>query len=555
MSLDGNIIRHLTNELNELINTGRITKIYQISKYDLLFNIHAKGNKQQLLISSSPNYARIHLTSMKYEKPNNPPTFCMFLRKQLEGGIIKSVIQKDNDRVIIITIERRNEIGDLQNKKLIIEVMGRYSNIIVTDNEFRILESIKHQMPFDGTDRTIFPGAIYEYPETVQINPYNPTDLNNFLEHTNSENFYERKNLLMGFSPLINREIIDRVDKEKKELEIVIEEILNEYKPVIITNKRDHFYYTDMLHIEGDRRFFNSVNELLDYYYYNRDRIDVIKQYSKNLIKFTKSYRTKLLNKIDKLSKDLNDTNKMENIRVKGELIQANLHKIFKGDSKLICTNYYTDQEVEIVLDNKLTPIQNSEKYFKKYKKVKASIPHLENQIQDAKMELRYIDQISSQIENASLKDIEEIKTELMNRKLMKRSNIIKKRKLKPNYETYYDELGVEILVGKNNLQNQYITHKLANHTDVWFHVKEAPGSHVVSRQSFPLDEITIRTCAQLAAYYSSYKGSSSVPIDYVEVRYIKKVPGKINSFVTYKNHKTIYIDPDEDYILKLRKK
>ena len=555
MSLDGNIIRHLTNELNELINTGRITKIYQISKYDLLFNIHAKGNKQQLLISSSPNYSRVHLTQMKYEKPNNPPTFCMFLRKQIEGGILKSIEQKENDRVIIFTIERRNEIGDLQNKKLIIEVMGRYSNIIVTDNEYKILEAIKHQMPFDGTDRTIFPGAIYDFPNTDQINPYNDTDLNNFLEDTTPENYSENYGKLMGYSPLINKEILHRLDSSTNSIKSIIKAIQKEYKPVIINGKRDHFYYTDITYIDGDRKFFNNVNGLLDYYYYNRDRIDVIKQYSKNLLKFTKSYRNKLLNKIDKLSRDLNDTNKMDSTRIKGELVQANLHVIRKGDSILKCTNYYTDQAVEISLDIKLTPIQNSEKYFKKYKKIKASIPHLKNQIEDAKLELRYIDQISTQIENASLKDIEEIKTELMNRKLMKRTVSNKKRKSKPNYETYYDELDTEILVGKNNLQNQYITHKLAKHTDVWFHVKEAPGSHVVSRHNFPLEEITIRTCAQLAAYYSSYKNSTSVPIDYVEVRYIKKVPGKINSFVTYKNHKTIYIDPDEDFVLNLRKK
>ncbi len=555
MSLDGNIIRHLTNELNELINTGRITKIYQLSKYDLLFNIHAKGTKQQLLISSSPNYSRIHLTEMKYEKPNNPPTFCMFLRKQLEGGIIKNVEQKENDRVVIITVERRNELGDLQNKKLIVEVMGRYSNIIVTDNEYKILESIKHQMPFDGTDRTLFPGAIYEYPTTDQINPYNTVDLTEYLRDVNNENFSENYGRLMGFSPLINKEIIHRMDKSNSQLSEVLLDVKSEYKPVIISNKRDHFYYTDITYIDGDRKYFNNMNELLDYFYYNRDRIDVIKQYSKNLLKFTKSYRSKLLNKIDKLSMDLHDTINMDKIRVKGELIQANLHTLSKGDSTLKCINYYTDQEVVIPLDNKLTPIQNSEKYFKKYKKVKASIPHLENQINDAKLELRYIAQITSQIENASLKDIEEIKTELMNRKLMKRTSNSKKRKSKPNYETFYDELGTEILVGKNNLQNQYITHKLAKHTDVWFHVKDAPGSHVVSRDSFPLEEGTIRTCAQLAAYFSSYKESSSVPIDYVEVRYIKKVPGKINSFVTYKNHKTIYIDPDEDFVLKLRKK
>lgn len=555
MSLDGNIIRHLTKELNELILTGRISKIYQISKYDLLFNINAKNGKNQLIISSSPNYARIHLSEMKYEKPNQPPTFCMFLRKQLDGGRITKIEQKENDRVITFTIQRRNEIGDLQDKKLIIEVMGRYSNIIVTTNELKILESIKHQMPFDGPDRTIFPGAIYEYPNTDQINPYNATDLDTYLANTNAENFTETNKSLMGFSPLINREILHRSQTNNKPVDHVIKAIMSEYKPCIIVNNRNNFYFTNITYLEGDRHYYNTVNKLLDTYYYNKDRIDIIKQHSKNLIKFTKNYRAKLLNKIDKLKRDLNSTDKMNEIRVKGELVQANLHNIFKGDNSLECTNYYTDQDVIITLDNRLTPIQNSEKYFKKYKKVKASIPHLNKQINDAKLELKYIYQINTQIENASLKDIEEIKLELMNRKLIKSTTKAKKRKAKPNYETFYDELGIEILVGKNNLQNQYITHKLAKHNEVWFHVKDAPGSHVVGRTNFPLDEITIRTCAQLAAYYSSYKNSNSVAIDYTEVRYIKKVPGKINSFVTYRNHKTIYIDPDKEFISNLQKK
>lgn len=555
MSLDGNVIRHLTKELNELILSGRISKIYQISKYDLLFNINAKNGKNQLIISSSPNYARIHLSQMKYEKPNQPPTFCMFLRKQLEGGRITKIEQKENDRVITFTVQRRNEMGDLQDKKLIIEVMGRYSNIIITTDNLKILESIKHQMPFDGAERTIFPGATYEYPNTTQINPYNETDLEKFFVNTNADNFSESNKSLMGFSPLINKEILYRSRISNKPIVSIMNDIMNEYNPCLVTSKRNSFYFTDITYLEGDRKYFDTVNELLDTFYYNKDRIDVTKQHSKNLIKFTKNYKAKLLRKMDKLIRDLDSTVKMNEIKIKGELIQANLYKLSKGESSLKCINYYDDQNIVIPLDIRLSPIQNSEKYFKKYKKVKASIPHLNEQIKDTQLELKYINQINTQIENASLKDIEEIKFELMNRKLIKNTSKPKKRKVKPNYERFYDELGIEILVGKNNLQNQYITHKLAKHNEIWFHVKGAPGSHVIGRTTFPLDEITIRTCAQLAAYYSSYKNSSSVPIDYVEVRYIKKVPGKINSFVTYRNQKTIYIDPDKDFISKLQKK
>jgi len=555
MSLDGNMIRRLTKEFNQVLVTGRINKIYQISKYDFLFAINGKLGKQQLLISCSPNYARTYITELKIERPETPPMFCMFLRKHLDGGIIKEIYQIENDRIIVFEIEKRNELGDLSTKKMILEIMGRHSNFIITDNENKILEALKHQMPFDGTDRTLFPGAIYRFPETNQINPYDVQLRNEFLSNPDNIDYNRVRKSFMGFSPLFTKEIFYLFENSQNDIKTIISNLLSNNEPVLITNDKDHFYFTDLKHIEGDRRYFDTISKLLDRYFYNRDSIDIIKQKSKDIIKFTNNSISRLRNKIEKLSRNLRNTDKREKFKVQGELIQANIFKIKKGDHELKCVNYYSDQEITILLDEKLTPIQNSEKYFKKYKKIKASIPHLETQIKEAKLELMYFEQILHQIENASLKDIEEIKDELMNKKFIKRSQKNKKRKFKPNFDTYFDVEGNEILVGKNNTQNEYITHKLARHNEVWFHAKEAPGSHVVIRKTLPLSENSIRTCAQLAAYFSKMRGSSSVPVDYVEVRYIKKVPGRINSFVTYKNHKTIYIDPQQDFILQLQKK
>jgi predicted ribosome quality control (RQC) complex YloA/Tae2 family protein len=555
MSLDGNIVRHLTKEFNEILITGRINKIYQLSKYDLLLNISTKQGKKQLLISSSPNYSRIHITDMKYEKPNTPPAFCMFLRKHLEGGIINTIYQKENDRVIVFEIMKRNELGDLSIKNLIVEVMGRHSNLIITSNDFKIMESIKHQMPFDGNERTLFPGAIYEFPCTEKLNPYNENERNTFLSNPDNINYQNILSNFMGFSPLITTEIMYRFESSNIPMKTIFSNILSESSPVLISSNRDHFYYTDIQSIKGGRIKFENVNKLVDRYYYDKDTIDIIKQKSKDTVKFIKNYISRLDNKIDKLNTDLRKTKKRDILRIKGELIQANLHLINKGDSKLSCNNYYTNEPEIIELNNKLSPIDNSKKYFKKYKKLKTSIPHIDKQIISAKLELRYFNQLMQQIENASLKDIEEIKDELVDKKYIKRSLKHKKRKIKPNFDTYYDNLGIEILVGKNNLQNSHITHTVARHNEIWFHVKGAPGSHVVTRKVFPLEEETIRTAAQLAAYFSKMKTSSSVPVDYLEIRYIKKIPGKINSFVTYKNNKTIYIDPDESFILNLRKK
>ncbi len=555
MSFDGNIVRKITKELYESLNTGRINKIYQLSKYDLLFVINSKTGKKQLLISNSPAYSRIHLTQMQYEKPDYPPTFCMFLRKHLEGGIIKDIYQITNDRVIVFLVQSRNELGDLSTKKFIIEVMGRHSNIIIADENNKILEAIKHVMPFDGKERTIFPGAIYLTPVSDKIDPYNVDKRNEFLSNPENINDVSFLNNFVGFSPLISREIMSRFNTSKKSISVIFEEILSEHNPVIITSRKDYFYFTDITYLDGERKQFESVNSMLDRYYYERDSIDIIKQKSKDLVKFIKNFIIKSKHKIEKLNKDLIKTNKRDVLRIKGELVQANLRNITKGDSSLTCIDYYTNQEVTIDLDTKLGPVRNSEKFFKKYKKLKKSIPHIKIQIKEAMNEIRYFEQLLHQVENASLKDIEEIKDELIEKRYIKKKAINKKKKKRPNYETFYDIEGTEILVGKNNIQNEYITHKLAKHNEVWFHAKDAPGSHVVVKKRFPLSETTIRTASQLAAYFSKMRHSSSVPIDYLEVRYLKKVPGKINSFVTYKNNKTIYIDPDEEFVINLKRK
>jgi len=555
MSFDGNILRKLTQELRETLITGRINKIYQLSKYDLLFIVNSPEGKQQLLISNSPAYSRIHLTEMTYEKPDSPPAFCMFLRKHIEGGLIKDIIQITNDRVIVFYVQYRNELGDLINKKLILEVMGRHSNIIIADENDKILEAIKHVMPFDGKERTIYPGAMYEYPSTSKINPFDIPERDTFL--SNPENLTEKSLLdnFTGFSPLISREIMHIFNTTKKNISTIFNEILEDNNPTIISAKKDCFYFTDITHIEGERKHYESVNKMLDRYYYERDSVDIVKQKSKDLVKFIKNHINKSKNKIEKLNKDLIKTETRDSIRIKGQLIQANLHNIQKGDSKLECINYFDNKEIVIELDSRLSPVKNSEKYFKKYKKLKTSIPYINKQIKEASLEIRYFEQLLHQVENSSLKDIEEIKGELVDKRYIKKKTKIVKRKKRPNFDTYYDVDGVTMLVGKNNLQNEYITHKLAKHNEVWFHVKDSPGSHVVVKSPFPLTEETIRTAAQLAAHFSKMKKSSSVPVDYLEVRYLKKVPGKINSFVTYKNNKTIYIDPDEDFVINLRKK
>ena len=559
MSFDGNLLRKLTTELQTQLTSGRVNKIYQLSAHDLLFNIKTKEGKKQLIVSASPNYARIHLTEMNHERPERPPTFCMFLRKHIESGVIKSIKQIENDRVIVFEFDTRNELGDRLVKKLVIEVTGRHANIIITDEHYKILEAIKHIMPFDGSERTIFPGAIYRPPTTDKLDPFNEIARNEFLD--NPENWNEKAllNNFTGFSPLVTKEIMYRYEQGLK-MKDIFDTILSDVSPCIVSGKKDYFYYTNITHIEGPIKSFETVNQLLDRYYFERDSIDVIRQRSKDIIKFIRNYIQKDKHKIEKLAKELKNTDKRDKFKIKGELIQANMYNITKGDSKLVCINYYTNEEETIELDPKKNALENMEKFYKKYKKLRVSIPYIQSQTRDAKLELRYFERLLDQVESASLKDIEEIKYELEQNGYLKQKQQLKNKKSKkkskkPNYDTFFDSEGIEILVGKNNIQNEFITHKLAKHNEVWFHVKDAGGSHVVVRKQFPLSETTIRTASQLASYFSKLRKSGTVPVDYVEVRYIKKVPGRINSFVTYKNNKTIYIDPDEDFIINLRKK
>jgi predicted ribosome quality control (RQC) complex YloA/Tae2 family protein len=545
MAFDGNLIHHLVNEWNDLLVSGRIQKIYQISRFDVLFVVHANKQKHQLFVSSSPRYARCYVSRRSFDMPSFPPAFGMFLRKQLEGGILRSISQHQRDRVIDLTIEKYNELGDLAQKHLILEMMGRYSNIVVTDPDYVILDAIKHNVNFDSDDRTLFPGARYLFPPTDQIDPSDDDALRAVL--ANPDNWTERalQQRLMGFSPQAIKEIFFRRDVEGTAPYDTILHLMNDKHPVWFHGTKDKFYATDLHHIRGDRTAYKSVNELLDDFYHERDKIDLVTQYAKDLKTFLKTRIQRNQNKIDKLVQQQQDTAQMDEHRLHGELIQANLHEIKKGMTKLDCVNYYTNEPLTIPLDPLLTPIENSERCFKRYKKLKHSIPHIERQIALAKQELAYFQELDSQLDYASLQDIEEIRDELIDAKYL-HGKRRKQKKKAPKFDTYQDDSGIRILVGKNNLQNEHLTHKTARGSDVWFHVQNAPGSHVVVQAPQPLEEPTIRLAAHLAAYFSSQRQSSSVAVDYTDVRHVKKIPGHVGSFVRYTNQKTIYIDPDE---------
>ena len=538
MPFDGIFLSKIINDI-EILKNGKINKINQISDFEILLQIRSNYQNHNLIISIHPEYSRIHLTKKDYDLPKNPTGFTMFLRKHLEGAIIKDIYQLSNDRIITFDLLATNEIGDKINKKLIIEIMGRISNLIITEND-KILESLKHLNPFDGNYRTIVPGAIYKYPNQTKKVYSEYTD-NELQEIIDNKLFFQK---ISGVSKPF------AIELEKAKSIEYFNALINSYNPTMIIGKKLDFYFCDLEHIEGERTKFSTLSDLLDDFFYEKDRKTRIKEKSNDLEAIIKRNLNKNILKLEKLNSDYSNAKCCGEYKLKGELLMANLYNIEKSNL-VILNDYYTNNPIKIELDPLLTPLDNAKKYYAKYQKMKSSLSHLENQIQICNEEIKYFELLETQINYATLSDCLEIKSELEEYGYIKKGKQQKKSKA-PLYDTYILEEST-IYVGKNNTQNAYLTHKFALQNDLWFHVKDAPGSHVILRGV--ANEESIRLAAHLASYHSKYQNSSSVQVDYTKVKFIKKIPGRHNCFVTYTNQNTIYIDPDFEIIKKYKKK
>lgn len=555
MAFDGVFMHYLVAELKQELLHGRINKIYQISSYELILNIRSNNRNHKLLLSIHPVYARLHLTQHDFDYPAEPPMFTMLLRKHLEGGIIENIAQKDNDRIVMIDILFINEIGDRDQKQLIIEIMGKHSNIILLNKTTgKIIDCIKHISPFQNTVRTLQPGSEYRFPPT--------SDKKNFFTATMDDFTYiaskmELVSYFEGVSPLLAGELLSRAQTTTPlglyHSYLAILDVLKHLQPTMIeADAKAYFYLFPLKSIQGTEKYFNSLSDLLDRYYFNKDAQERIRQQSADLEKYIKHELEKNQNKLNALHFDLEEAKQAEVYKLYGELIIANAYQIEKGMRSISVSNYYNGSTVEIPLDPLLGPIENSQKYYAKYNKAKKAIVHIQEQIHLTEAEIRYFDLLAQQIETASLQDALEIRQELESLGyLKKRSKSRQRKNQKPQYETYYVD-GAVIYVGKNNLQNDYLTFQLAQKDDLWLHAKDMPGSHVIIRTDGEITENILRTGAQLASYYSKGRYSSSVAVDYTIVKNVKKIPGAKPGFVTYTGQKTIYIDPDEDLIHQL---
>lgn len=569
MAFDGMMTYAISKELNEQINSGKITKIHQPYKREIIFHIRAQGKNHKLFISANPTYPRIHFTQESYDNPQTAPMFCMVLRKHLEAGVIERIAQVEMERIIHIDVRSRNELGDIQAKRLIIEIMGRHSNIILVDPEQNmIIDSIHHVTHAINQHRVLLPGREYVLPpEQNKIHPF-LTDQETFIKRINFNQGKLEQQIVQqfsGISPLLANEILFQAGLPNRDnlfvsFSDIIERIQkSQFTPTITTTEnKDFFYLFPLTHLQGKEQHYSSISNLLEAFFHGKAERDQVKQRASDLFKFLSNEKQKNEKKIRKLAKTLEENEQAEQYKLYGELLTAYMHQIKRGDKAIEVLNYYDEQgsSVNIPLQADLTPNENAQAYFKKYNKAKKSLHVVKEQIMLAHEDVHYFDTLLQQLEIASPKDVAEIREELVEgRYLRDRSKQKKKKKEeKPQLDPYFSSEGIELVVGKNNKQNDYLTNRLGRSTETWLHTKDIPGSHVLIRSQH-FNERTLQEAAQLAAYFSKARQSSQVPVDYTLIKHVKKPSGTKPGYVTYEQQKTIYVTPSEEIIRSLGRK
>ncbi|MFF0825660.1 NFACT family protein [Brevibacillus sp. NPDC003359] len=568
MAFDGVVTRSVARELHKLVG-GRISKIHQPHHSDIVMQVRTQGETVKLLLSANPTYPRIHITTEEFTNPLEAPMFCMLLRKHCEGGVIESVQQIGMERVIHIDVRTRDELGDTAVRRIIVEIMGKHSNIILIDPATgMILDSAMHVTLAISQYRQVMPGRPYVSPPSQdKRDPLTVTE-QAFLSSLDWNGGRLDKQIVEGYtgiSPLLAKEILHRAGLANREtlwaaFSQVMEAInAHEYVPSIVeANGKAYFHVVELTHLSnGATTPYPSTQECLQAFYEGKALRDTVKQRAHDLIRFVTGERNKNEKKIEKLEQTLQDAHEADQFRLYGELITANMHQMKRGDRELVTVNWYDEAggTMTIPLDPLKTPSENLQSYYKRYNKAKNSISIVSEQIDQAQVELLYLDGVLVQLEHATLKDAEEIREELVEQSYMrdrKKRGPRKKKDTRPELDTYHSSDGIEILVGKNNKQNEYLTNKLASSQETWLHTKDIPGSHVVIRAREFSDE-TLLEAANLAAYFSRAKEGSQIPVDYTLIKHVKKPSGAKPGYVIYEQQRTLYVTPDEALIRRLK--
>lgn len=551
MSFDGFFLHHLTNELQEQIEKGRIQKVNQPFDHELVLTIRNNRRNYKLLLSAHPVFGRIQTTEANFQNPQNPNTFTMIMRKYLQGAVIETIQQIENDRILEIIVSNKNEIGDHIKATLVVEIMGKHSNIILIDkNEHKIIESIKHVGFSQNSYRTILPGSTYiAPPKTKAINPFDISDQTLFeLLQTNDLSPKNLQQLFQGLGRDTALELSHCLKDNK--LNDFRQFFSREYYPSLTEKSFSAVQFS------SSHETFQSLGQLLDYYYQEKAEKDRIAQQSSDLIHRVQSELEKNIKKLAKQQDELLATENAEEFRQKGELLTTYLSMVPNNQDIVVLDNYYTNQTIEISLDRALTPNQNAQRYFKKYQKLKEAVKHLKGIISDTKNTITYLESVETSLNHASMEDINDIREELVETGFIKRRAHDKQHKRKKPEQYLASDGKTIIMVGRNNLQNDELTFKMARKGELWFHAKDIPGSHVLIRDNLnPSDEVKT-DAAELAAYYSKARLSNLVQVDMIEAKKLNKPSGTKPGFVTYTGQKTLRVTPTQEKIdsLKLKK-
>ena len=548
MSFDGFFLHHMTEELRHELLGGRIQKINQPFEQELVLQIRSNRQSHKLLLSAHSVFGRVQLTDTTFENPAVPNTFIMVMRKYLQGAVIEAIQQVENDRILEISVSNKNEIGDSVAVTLIIEIMGKHSNIILLDKASgKIIEAIKHVGFSQNSYRTILPGSTYVAPpQRSSLNPFTIGD-EKLFEILQTENLEPKRlqQIFQGLGRDTATELSGRLTADK--LKTFRAFFSSTTQPSLTEKSFSALLFSD------SKTQMSTLSELLDTFYKDKAERDRVNQQASELIRRVENELEKNRKKLGKQEEELLATENAEEFRQKGELLTTFLHQVPNDQDQVELDNYYTGEKIIISLDKALTPNQNAQRYFKRYQKLKEAVKHLTSLIEETRTTILYLESVETALAQASLTEIAEIREELIQTGFIRRRQREKiQKRQKPEKYLATDGQTI-ILVGRNNLQNDELTFKMAKKDELWFHAKDIPGSHVVITGNLqPSDEVKT-DAAELAAYFSKARLSNLVQVDMIEIKKLNKPTGGKPGFVTYTGQKTLRVTPDAEKIKSMK--
>lgn len=582
MALDGAFLYAVKQELDFLIG-GRIDKIYQPSREEIILSIRTSQGGFKLLISASASSARVHITRSPADNPMIPPMFCMLLRKHLGGGKLKAIRQDGLERILAFDFECTNELGDKVIVTLACEIMGKYSNLIVINQEGKIIDSIKRVDDGMSRERMVLPGMIYELPPRDDRISFKDSDEEQIRKAVSELKSAELSKALIGkfegISPVLAREWAYYVGQGKElsgnaltddEKDRLVQAVMSAKNALLdgrccytsVSNKEGLLKDFSFIRLEQygglmDTKEFPSACELLDYFYAQRDNAARLKQRANDLFKLLMNTSERISKRIANQKTELAECAKRDEMKLMGDLISANIYRISKGDRKAVVENFYDENcpQVEIKLDARLTPSQNAQKYYSEYRKSLTAEKKLTEQIKLGEEELEYIESVFDSLTRARTEnEVNELRMELSQQGYIRAVRLKGKPPKSSPPAEYISSDGYKILVGKNNRQNDKLTLKTAAKTDLWLHTHNIPGSHTIIETGGDMPpESTIEEAAIIAAVNSKAGNSAQVPVDYCLVKFVKKPVGARPGMVIFSNYKTLYVTPEKELAERLR--